>query len=160
MGNLEILSKDSVVSNIDVMKEYTRFFKATKTKLMWGSVKNEYWDYVTFWLGWIYIRFLWSDLMKKFSNGQEVIYRAYDWIEFILIAIILELVIYMVFNGISETAWLKNFVLLSNLWIIGLVLYVIKFIRKRNIMYLIILIPIIIILCVVLMRNLRINLAL
>jgi hypothetical protein len=32
LGNLEILSKDSVVSNIDVMKEYARFFKAIKTK--------------------------------------------------------------------------------------------------------------------------------
>jgi hypothetical protein len=72
----------------------------------------------------------------------------------------LEVVIYMIFSSISKEIELKNFVLLSNLWIIWIVLYFIKFIRRKNIMYLIILIPIIVILCVVLIRNLRINLAL
>jgi len=32
VGNLEILSKNSVISNIDIMKQYIRFFKANKTK--------------------------------------------------------------------------------------------------------------------------------
>ncbi len=160
LGNLEILSKDSVVSNIDVMKEYARFFKAIKTKWIWWSVKNKYGDYVTFGVGWIYIKFLWSDLVKKFSNAKEVIYKGYDWVELILIAVILEVVIYMIFSSISKEIELKNFILLSNLWIIWIVLYFIKFIRRKNIMYLIILIPIIVILCVVLIRNLRINLAL
>jgi hypothetical protein len=72
----------------------------------------------------------------------------------------LEVVIYMIFSSISKEIELKNFILLSNLWIIWIVLYFIKFIRRKNIMYLIILIPIIVILCVVLIRNLRINLAL
>jgi hypothetical protein len=157
---LEILKTDSIISNIDVMKEYARFFKAIKIKWIWWSVKNEYGDYVTFWLGWIYIRFLFSDLMKKFSNVKEVIYKVYDWIEFIIIAIILEIVIYMILGNIWKEIELKNFVLLSNIWIVGMVLYFIKFIRRKNIMYLIILIPIIILICVVLISNLRINLAL
>ena len=160
LGNLEILKTDSIISNIDVMKEYARFFKAIKIKWIWWSVKNEYGDYVTFWLGWIYIRFLFSDLMKKFSNVKEVIYKVYDWIEFIIIAIILEIVIYMILGNIWKEIELKNFVLLSNIWIVGMVLYFIKFIRRKNIMYLIILIPIIILICVVLISNLRINLAL
>jgi hypothetical protein len=32
LGNLEILKTDSIISNIDVMKEYARFFKAIKIK--------------------------------------------------------------------------------------------------------------------------------
>ncbi|MEI8253636.1 MAG: hypothetical protein WCG25_08075 [bacterium] len=32
LGNLEILAKDSAVSNLDLMKEYARFFKAVKIK--------------------------------------------------------------------------------------------------------------------------------
>ncbi|MFZ2151412.1 MAG: hypothetical protein WAZ12_01015 [Candidatus Absconditicoccaceae bacterium] len=160
LGNLEILNKDSVISNIDVMKEYARFFKAIKTKGIGGSIKNEYGDYITFGLGGIYIRFLSHDLIKKFSNIKEVIYKIYDWMEFILIAIILEIVIYMIFGSIGKEIELKNFVLLSNIGIVGIVLYFIKFIRRKNIMYLIILIPIIILICVVLIRNLRINLAL
>lgn len=160
LWNLEILNKDSVISNIDVMKEYARFFKAIKTKWIWWSIKNEYGDYITFGLWWIYIRFLSHDLIKKFSNIKEVIYKIYDWMEFILIAIILEIVIYMIFGSIWKEIELKNFVLLSNIWIVGIVLYFIKFIRRKNIMYLIILIPIIILICVVLIRNLRINLAL
>lgn len=160
LGNLEILNKDSVISNIDVMKEYARFFKAIKTKWIWWSIRNEYGDYITFGVGWIYIRFLSYDLIKKFSNVKEVIYKIYDWMEFILIAIIIEIVVYMIFGSIWKEIELKNFVLLSNIWIVGMVLYFIKFIRRKNIMYLIILIPIIILICVVLIRNLRINLAL
>ncbi len=160
LGNLEILAKDSAVSNLDVMKEYARFFKAVKIKWIWWSVKKEYGDYTTFGEGGIYIKFFWYDIVKKFNNAKEVIYKTYDWIEFILIAVILEIVIYMVLTSIGKDIELKNFVLLSNLWIIWMVLYVIKFIRRRNIMYLIILIPIIVILCVVLIRNLRVNLAL
>jgi hypothetical protein len=142
------------------MKEYARFFKAVKIKWIWWSVKKEYGDYTTFGEGGIYIKFFWYDIVKKFNNAKEVIYKTYDWIEFILIAVILEIVIYMVLTSIGKDIELKNFVLLSNLWIIWMVLYVIKFIRRRNIMYLIILIPIIVILCVVLIRNLRVNLAL
>lgn len=160
LGNIEILSRNSVVSNIDVMKEYSRFFKAIKTKGMGGSVKNQYGDYITFGLWWIYMKFFGADFVKKFKDIREVIYQTYDWVEFILIAIILEVVIYSVLKNFGGEIPLKNFVLLSNLWIIWIVLYFVKFIRRKNIMYLIILIPIIIILCIVLIRNLRINLAL
>lgn len=160
VGNLEILSKNSVISNIDIMKQYIRFFKANKTKSIWWTLKNEYGDYVTFGTWWIYMRFLWLDLIKKFSNVKEVIYKTYDWIEFILLAVILELVIYMILGNIGKDIELKSFVLLSNLWIVGIVLYFIKFIRRKNIMYLIILVPIMVILCIVLIKNLRINLAL
>jgi hypothetical protein len=53
--------------------------------------------------------------VKKFSNAKEVIYKGYDWVELILIAVILEVVIYMIFSSISKEIELKNFILLSNL---------------------------------------------
>ncbi len=156
----DTISKNSVVSNIDIMEEYSRFFKAIKTKAIWWSNKREYGDYITFGMGGMFIRFLYVDIAKKFSNIRKVIYKAYDWIEFLLIAIIVQVVIYMVLNSMGTDIELKNFVLLSNLWIIGLVVFAAKFLRKKNIIYLIILIPIIVIISIVLIRSLKINLAL
>jgi len=66
-------------------------------------------------MGGMFIRFLYVDIAKKFSNIRKVIYKAYDWIEFLLIAIIVQVVIYMVLNSMGTDIELKNFVLLSNL---------------------------------------------
>lgn len=156
----EILDPNSTISNIDILKEYARYFKAIKTKAIWWSVRNEYSDYITMWKKWIYFRFLQRDAFKKLSKAKDVIYRIYDWIEFVLVAVIVEIAIYSI---IWKTGWefdLKNFVLLSNLGIIWVVLFIIRMIRKKNTVYLVILIPIIIVLSIVLIRNLKVNLAL
>lgn len=156
----EILDPNSIVSNIDIIKEYSRYFKAIKTKAIGWTVKNEYSDYVTMWQKWIYFRFLQRDAFKKLRSAKDVIYRVYDWIEFILVAVIVEIAIYSIVGKTWADMELKNFVLLSNLWIIWVVLFVIRMIRKKNAVYLVILIPIIVILSIVLIRNLKINLAL
>jgi len=155
-----LLDKSSIVSNIDVMKEYAKFFKATRTKAIWWSVARKYSNYITFGTGGIYLKFLALDLAKKFSNLKEVIYKTYDWVEFVIIAIILWVVIYMTLNNLWKDIPVKDFVLLSNIWIVWLIVFLAKFIRKKNIIYLIILIPIIVVLSVILIRNLKINLAL
>ncbi|MCF7835291.1 hypothetical protein K9M48_04610 [Candidatus Gracilibacteria bacterium] len=160
VGVSEILDPNSIVSNIDIIKEYSRYFKAIKTKAIGGTVKNEYSDYVTMGQKGIYFRFLQRDAFKKLRSAKDVIYRVYDWIEFILVAVIVEIAIYSIVGKTGADMELKNFVLLSNLGIIGVVLFVIRMIRKKNAVYLVILIPIIVILSIVLIRNLKINLAL
>lgn len=136
-----ILIENSVVTHLDLVREYEKYEKAQKVKR--GKLEKTTSDmyYIFFGKAGMYQRFLTKDLEKRFTNRSEIVYKSIDYmITFV----------FMCLMWLTITSLYQHYVLQQEVFffafvdfaLIGLILLLINKLKKRNVFQIIILLGI------------------
>lgn len=125
------LIENSVVTHLDLVREYEKYEKAQKVKK--GKLEKTPSDmfYIFFGKPGMYQRFLSKDLEKKLTNWADILYRSVDY---------MVLFIFMCMVWLTITSLYQHFVLKQEVFffafvdfaIIGLLLIIINKLKKRS----------------------------
>lgn len=154
--------QDSVVTNFDMFRQYNAFYKSEIIKNLSEIHKKSDKYYIFLWKDGIFLKFLRIDFVKKFGDFTSIIYWFYSFIELLILAIIVEMVFYMLFSQkiLSSQIDLSAFNILINFGILWVVTYFFKKFIKKKILNLILFIPLIVVTYFVLYYFVKVNFAL
>ena len=126
----------SVVSNLDFIKEYDKYKRAKKIQDVsrHATVKKVPDDhyYWTLWKYWIYLKFLWRELKEKVQDYSSFLYYSITVLEVFFIFLLIEfwlyyLYVYYLGNGLDSI-----YFYIWNVGLVGLIFFILKFLRKNN----------------------------
>lgn len=157
-----IIIKDSHVTSFDTFKEYNAFYRSEIIKNLSEIHKKEDRYYIFLWKDGIFLKFLKIDFIKKFSDFTSVLFGLYTFAELLIIAIIIEMVAYMLFSQkiLGSQVDLSAFNILVNFWILWFVTYFFRKFLKKKLMHLILFIPLIACAYFILYYIIKVNFAL
>ena len=144
---------DSIITDMDTEKEIKKLQKVEKLKEIWGKIKSNEQDYIILGKYTIFQKFLIKDIIYLFKTPKHlanIIYNAYDLVEMGIMCIAILITIYTItdivflFSGTTTYDYLYQTLIKYGL--VGLLIFGSRFLRKKNIPILILLIPWIIVL--------------
>lgn len=128
------LFEETQVLERELIQEYQKFKRSETIKALNIKQSKEDKYYVFLEKNGIYRRFLKKDLLQKLKNKQVFGYKFFDFAEFILIVICVELGLYvrvqeLLFSG-GDTQHI--FIILLHIGILALLLFAVSFLKKKN----------------------------
>lgn len=145
MKNKEIWNlQDTTISNLDIVWEYKKFKKSEKVVKVWkiGKIEKSIDDvyYNSFGKKWIYYRLIWKEIKNRILKLDNFLSGFYKYSELFIIFILLDLTIYIIYPYLMKAIWswdwnlekLAVYYYLWNFWLLGLIIFGMKFIKKDN----------------------------
>ena len=154
--------QDSLITDVEINRELDKLENIDKLKKLWLHIPASWQDYSIFGRFGVVWKFLRRDFLSKISNLTNVFYSLYDLFELVLLTIIFSLWVYLVLNPLylfSKDVTHIYFALI-NIGTLWLITFFTRYLRRKNLWRLIILIPIIIIIYYILINIVNTNFAL
>jgi len=125
---------NTVVTNIDVIREYHQFKQSQTVKDLWITQNKDDKYYIFSQKFGIIQRFLQNDLLKLFSSFAHIFEKLFIVLEFTLIVIVLTFAWYWAYDLLmySNQEIQHIYQLLRKTWILWLFLWFFKFFRKEK----------------------------
>jgi len=132
---------ESVVSNIDILREYEKFRQSKFIKELGLKPRKDDRYYIFLQRIGLFKRFLQADLEAKLHKFKSISYHIFDRAEFLFIVMLIEFGVYLWLNQFwtLRTDLYQVFLWLIIIWLAGLIVFVARKLRKPHFLWLIIL---------------------
>jgi hypothetical protein len=148
----KILFPHTQVTDVDVTQELNKLEKVKKLKDIGGKIKPNEQDYLLLDIYKIFQKFLFKDLGHRFSSAKhlaDMFYALYDLVEIGIMIVIISLVAYTLYDVIMGWLFSDNAYYYQRIvwiWLLWLLLFGARKLRKKNIALLLFLIVVLVIL--------------
>ncbi len=129
---------ENIISELEFLFEYDKYEKTKKIKKMSSLTKtareaDDYY-YSTLWKAWIYIKFLFKEAKNRLSNYNTVSAKLFELLEIFLIFVLIEFTLYYIYITKMTADWVSGiYFYILNIWLLGFLFFMIKFLKRENI---------------------------
>ncbi len=140
--NEYLILEDSVVTNVDVAREVQRWEKAEEIKQVGGATTKNDKFYISLWKSWIYLKFLFKDMLKKISQVDTIVLALFNllWIGIYTSTVFFWLYnVYVFYNhSIGNITWFIPLAeILIDFWIASCLYLILRIVVKKNILWIV-----------------------
>ena len=133
--------KWSWISDVDVMYELNILDKAKNIAKIWKSRTFDDQYYWTFWFAWVELKFLWKDIVRKFTDLTTLVFGSFEFIGYVVLFVLIVCSLVLWLKWLWKWAELNSYlyVILIMFGIGGGIWYALSFVRNKDILVRIIL---------------------
>jgi len=135
--------KKNIISEFDIVKEYKNYQKVQRAKSLEKIDAKEFWFpwyevlyYKVFWKFWINIKLLLKEFKQKYELNYIKQEDIFNFIDFIIIFLIIEYSLFFVYKTVLEnintSEQLSIYYILLNIWALGFIFIIWKFLARKS----------------------------
>lgn len=160
----KIIFEGTVVNEADFQKEIHKREKVQKLKEVGAKIKSSEQDYLVLGKSAIFLKFLLKDIKNLFTTPKlitNMLYNIYDMVEMAVLIVLILIqtyiladVIFLFSENMSHEFFDQRII---KIWVFGFLIWIARLIRKKDMLALIVLVPVIIILYIIIINIINNN---
>jgi hypothetical protein len=151
----------SIITNIDIISEATKFTKAQNIKKIWAQRDSDDNYYLSFELIWVYIKLLLKDIRNILKEVKYLVYNTFNYLQLFFMFVIISVSLIFRFNKVSYSIGdnIYWYLFITKIWVFWLCFFILNRFKSLKIYHNIFLILFALILSYLILRFLKSNLS-